>query len=101
MARIEHDDGFIGLDAERFEHVGEFLGGRLGPAFNRGAAARLPIDFHPTADDVSHRVAGDQPAHGSQARPRPFATLGTDCGRAKFSQSVGRHLETLADGFQF
>src|SRR5271157_3732376 len=41
---------------------GDFLGGCLGPALDRGVAAGLPIDFHADDDDKSHRAAGDQPA---------------------------------------
>ena len=39
-----------------FELVGDLLSSSLGSALNLAAAARLPIDFHPAADNETHGI---------------------------------------------
>src|SRR5271157_466275 len=40
----------------RFEHIGDFLGGRLGPALDGAPATLFPVYFYPCSNDESRWV---------------------------------------------
>src|SRR5713101_4227276 len=74
------------------EHAGDFLGGILGAALNLAFATRLPVHFHPAADDEPRRVRGGNEGGRPQCRPRRLASAGVQCCGSEFAQSLSRHL---------
>jgi hypothetical protein len=75
QARASSLDPALLLESD-LEPRGDFIGGLLGSAFDLAAAARLPIDFYPAADDQSHGVAAGDGYRSRHCGPWRFVSSG-------------------------